>query len=77
MIEDNNKHSDMKMERCSLVLFIFISVTSGKVSLYLSSDETESLYGIKTTGLFYITEGVVNKYAMNFQHQVLQVDNLS
>ena len=68
---------DMKMEKCSLVLFIFISVTSGKVSLYLSSDETESLYGIKTTGLFYITEGVVNKYAMNFQHQVLQVDNLS
>ena len=61
---------DMKMERCFLVLFIFISVTSGKVSLYLSSDETESLYGIKTTGLFYITEGVVNKYAMNFQHQV-------
>ena len=66
---------DMKMERCFLVLFIFISVTSGKVSLYLSSDETESLYGIKTTGLFYITEGVVNKYAMNFQHQVLTPDN--
>ena len=58
------------MEKCSVVLFIFISVTSGKVSLYLSSDETEALYGIKTTGLFYITEGVVNKYAMNFQHQV-------
>ena len=67
----------IKMERCSLVLFIFISVTSAKVSLYLSSDETESLYGIKTTGLFYITEGVVNKYAMNFQHQVLPADKSS
>ena len=41
-----------------------------KVSLYLSSDQTEALYGIKTPGLYYITEGVVNKYAMNFQHQV-------
>ena len=62
------------MENCSVVLFIFISVTSGKVSLYLSSDETEALYGIKTTGLFYITEGVVNKYAMNFQHKVRTQD---
>jgi len=66
------------MEKCSIVLFIFISVTSGKVSLYLSSDETEALYGIKTTGLFYITEGVVNKYAMNFQHQIIpaEVDHI-
>ena len=47
-----------------------ISLSSGKVSLYLSSDQTEALYGIKTPGLYYITEGVVNKYAMNFQHQV-------
>ena len=59
-----------KMDILSFVLFFCVSVTSGKVSLYLSSDQTESLYGIKTTGLFYITEGVVNKYAMNFQHQV-------
>ena len=41
-----------------------------KVSLYLSSDQTEALYGIKTDGLYYVREGVVNKYAMNFQHQV-------
>ena len=54
-----------------LVIFLIsLSLTSGKVSLYLSSDQTEALYGIKTPGLYYITEGVVNKYAMNFQHQV-------
>ena len=58
------------MEMFSVILLFFFSVTSGKVSLYLSSDQTEALYGIKTPGLFYITEGVVNKYAMNFQHQV-------
>ena len=52
------------------VLLLFLSVSNGKVSLYLSSDQTEALYGIKTPGLYYITEGVVNKYAMNFQHQV-------
>jgi len=61
-----------------LLLLFFFSVTSGKVSLYLSSDQTEALYGIKTPGLFYITEGVVNKYAMNFQHQVIpaEVDHI-
>jgi len=53
------------------VLLLFLSVSNGKVSLYLSSDQTEALYGIKTPGLYYITEGVVNKYAMNFQHQVI------
>jgi len=61
-----------------LLLLFFFSMTSGKVSLYLSSDQTEALYGIKTPGLFYITEGVVNKYAMNFQHQVIpaEVDHI-
>ena len=54
----------------SLILLFAFDLTSGKVSLYLSSDQTEALYGIKTPGLYYITEGVVNKYAMNFQHQV-------
>ena len=57
----------------ALLLFLCVtsfSLSSGKVSLYLSSDQTEALYGIKTPGLYYITEGVVNKYAMNFQHQV-------
>ena len=53
-----------------LSLISLISPGSAKVSLYLSSDQTEALYGIKTPGLYYITEGVVNKYAMNFQHQV-------
>ena len=54
-----------------LLFLVLLSLASGKVSLYLSSDQTEALYGIKTPGLYYITEGVVNKYAMNFQHQVL------
>ena len=53
-----------------LSLISLISPGTAKVSLYLSSDQTEALYGIKTPGLYYITEGVVNKYAMNFQHQV-------
>ena len=53
-----------------LLVLSSLSATSGKVSLYLSSDQTEALYGIKTPGLYYITEGVVNKYAMGFQHQV-------
>ena len=56
----------------SLMIFLaMVQVMEAKVSLYLSSDQTEALYGIKTPGLFYITEGVVNKYAMNFQHQVM------
>jgi hypothetical protein len=42
----------------------------GKVSLYLSSDQTEQLYGIKTDGLYYVRDGMVNQYAMTFQHQV-------
>ena len=60
------------METGALVILLLslISLGSTKVSLYLSSDQTEALYGIKTPGLYYITEGVVNKYAMNFQHQV-------
>ena len=56
-----------------LVVAIILSLASNslaKVSLYLSSDQTEALYGIKTDGLYYVREGVVNKYAMNFQHQV-------
>ena len=53
-----------------MTVLSLISPGEAKVSLYLSSDQTEALYGIKTPGLYYITEGVVNKYAMNFQHQV-------
>ena len=56
-----------------LVAAIILGLTGNslaKVSLYLSSDQTEALYGIKTDGLYYVREGVVNKYAMNFQHQV-------
>lgn len=51
-----------------------VAPAAAKVSLYLSSDQTEALYGIKTDGLYYVREGVVNKYAMNFQHQVIPAD---
>ena len=40
------------------------------MDLYLGSEETMSLYGIKTDGLYYVRDGMVNKYAMTFQHQV-------
>ena len=53
-----------------LVVLSLVGKSNAKVSLYLSSDQTEALYGIKTDGLYYVREGVVNKYAMNFQHQV-------
>ena len=52
------------------IILCLASNSLAKVSLYLSSDQTEALYGIKTDGLYYVREGVVNKYAMNFQHQV-------
>ena len=61
----------MELMTMILVMVMMMTVTQAKVSLYLSSDQTEALYGIKTPGLYYITEGVVNKYAMNFQHQVI------
>ena len=54
----------------AVILLCLASNSLAKVSLYLSSDQTEALYGIKTDGLYYVREGVVNKYAMNFQHQV-------
>merc|ERR1719410_1910668 len=54
---------------------MMVSLASAKVSLFLSSDQTKALYGIDTKdGLYYIREGVVNKYAMNFQHQVIPAD---
>ena len=61
----------MELMTMILVMVMMMTVSQAKVSLYLSSDQTEALYGIKTPGLYYITEGVVNKYAMNFQHQVI------
>ena len=54
----------------ALMILSLVDKSNAKVSLYLSSDQTEALYGIKTDGLYYVREGVVNKYAMNFQHQV-------
>ena len=58
----------------ALVVLSLVGKSNAKVSLYLSSDQTEALYGIKTDGLYYVREGVVNKYAMNFQHQVNNVN---
>ena len=61
------------MELTLLVTMMMVSLASAKVSLFLSSDQTKALYGIDTKdGLYYIREGVVNKYAMNFQHQVMK-----
>jgi hypothetical protein len=53
-----------------LLLMAVAGRSEGKVSLYLSSDQTEQLYGIKTDGLYYVRDGMVNQYAMTFQHQV-------
>ena len=53
-----------------LLLTLLVEGCVGKVSLYLSSDQTEQLYGIKTDGLYYVRDGMVNQYAMTFQHQV-------
>ena len=52
------------------VVLCLVSSGLAKVDFYLSSDQTEALYGIETDGLYYVRDGVVNKYAMNFQHQV-------
>ena len=57
-----------------VLLFLLSRVTHANVSLYLSSDQTERLYGIKTTGLYYVSDGVVNQYAMTFQHQAIPAD---
>ena len=61
----------------AILIVCLASNSLAKVSLYLSSDQTEALYGIKTDGLYYVREGVVNKYAMNFQHQVKSLYFLS
>ncbi len=58
------------MLRLLLLMAAWVGRSVGKVSLYLSSDQTEQLYGIKTDGLYYVRDGMVNQYAMTFQHQV-------
>ena len=70
VVKDQSEASIM-MELTLLLSVMMVSLASAKVSLFLSSDQTKALYGIDTKdGLYYIREGVVNKYAMNFQHQV-------
>jgi len=68
------KRTGGRMVILALMILCLATTSLAKVSLYLSSDQTEALYGIKTDGLYYVREGVVNKYAMNFQHQVIPAD---
>ena len=77
ILSDQRKDSSLwpiMMELTLLVTVMMVGLASAKVSLFLSSDQTKALYGIDTKdGLYYIREGVVNKYAMNFQHQVKMI----
>jgi len=57
-----------------MLLLLMFGAGHGKVDLYLGSEETMSLYGIKTDGLYYVRDGMVNKYAMTFQHQVIPAE---
>ena len=57
-----------------LLVLCLVPLVGGKVSLYLSPDQTEALYGIQTDGLYYVRDGMVNKYAMTFQHQVIKAE---
>lgn len=57
-----------------VALVCLITGTMAKMNLYLSSDQTEKLYGIKTDGLYYVMDGMVNQYAMTFQHQAIPAD---
>ena len=54
-----------------LSAFLSVDFVLGYMDLYIDADQTERLSGIKTiNGIYYIKDGVVNQYAMNFQDQV-------
>ena len=55
-----------------LILPLLIALTvDANLDFYIDSEETELLYGVKTKeGIYYIRNGVVHQYAMNFQDQV-------
>ena len=57
-----------------IILAVLMPNCDAKVDLYLSSEQTEALYGIQTDGLYYVRHGKINQYAMTFQHQASSDD---
>lgn len=55
---------------------MFVGQTSAVIDFYVDADQTELLYGVKSDGIFYIQDGMVNHYAMTFQNQVWPVTAL-
>ena len=53
-----------------LLLVAWFQCAHTYIDFYVDSRQTEILYGVKTEGIFYIENGVVNQYAMTFQDQV-------
>ena len=53
------------------VLAFLADFSLAYMDLYIDAGQTERLYGVKTvSGIYYVKDGVVNQYAMNFQDQV-------
>lgn len=40
------------------------------LDFYIDPEATQQLYGVRTRGVYYIRDGMVNAYAMNFKDQV-------
>ena len=57
---------------CWLLMFLTAGlVVEASLDFYIDPEQTELLYGVKTKeGIYYIRNGVVHQYAMNFQEQV-------
>ena len=53
-----------------LILLALYSAASTALDFYIDPEATQRLYGVKTRGIYYIRDGVVNAYAMNFKDQV-------
>ena len=53
-----------------LVLLCLLSWSCAALDFYIDPEATQRLYGVKTRGIYYIRDGVVNAYAMNFKDQV-------
>lgn len=54
-----------------LLVPMFVGQTSAVIDFYVDADQTELLYGVKSDGIFYIQDGMVNHYAMTFQNQII------
>lgn len=59
-----------RLWRVLLLLIAWLRCAHTYIDFYVDSRQTEILYGVKTEGIFYIENGVVNQYAMTFQDQV-------